>query len=54
MRVFGAGVNFEFFHDLATKAIVRNHSVDSTFNNEFGATFAKLSDTLAFLTSDIA
>ena len=54
MRMFGAGINLELLHDLTTKAVVRNHSVDSTFNNEFGATFAKLSDTLAFLTSDIA
>lgn len=54
MRVFATGVNLEFFHDLATQSVVRNHSVDSTFNEEFGAAFAKLGDTLAFLTSDIA
>ena len=54
MRVFVAGVDFEFGELGAAEAVVRDHAAHGAFDEELGAAGLTLLEGLAFVSADVA
>ena len=54
MRVFAASVNFQLAIEGAAEAVVRDHSTNSALDDEFRTALAACTESLGFVTADIA
>ena len=52
VRMLGTLVNLKLAVDRAPEAVVWDHSLDRTLDEEFGAAFAALAESLGLMTSD--